>query len=208
MIMYVWANGGQTFGCCEPLRWRKEPVVPQLRTQWSLLLSQNKDPFDESMIGIRSGAGGSAGVGGVASIGNSPSKTISTVLCVGFGGAVACLGLLLGVVVGRGYFAVTALAAVTLLAILCCHVRQSCDDRARQLAYSASEQRRSSSRANNRAYSRVYNIPTPSEPVQTPIAVLHVPSLVTLQQGELQCPNPRVEQETEASDVILPTRLT
>ncbi|KAK8777716.1 hypothetical protein V5799_020946 [Amblyomma americanum] len=74
------------------------------------------------MIGIRSGSGG----GGVASIGNSPSRAISTVLCVGFGGAVACLGLMLGVIVSRAYFGVTVLAACVLLLLLCCRAREAC----------------------------------------------------------------------------------
>ncbi|XP_077557095.1 uncharacterized protein LOC144171189 [Haemaphysalis longicornis] len=74
------------------------------------------------MIGIRSGSGG----GGVSSIGNSPSRAISTVLCVGFGGAVACLGLMLGVIVSRAYFGVTVLAACVLLLLLCCRARDAC----------------------------------------------------------------------------------
>ncbi|KAH6945991.1 hypothetical protein HPB50_011000 [Hyalomma asiaticum] len=74
------------------------------------------------MIGIRSGGGG----GGVASIGNSPSRAISTVLCVGFGGAVACLGLMLGVIVSRAYFGVTVMAACVLLLLLCCRAREAC----------------------------------------------------------------------------------
>ncbi|CAN7979426.1 unnamed protein product [Ixodes persulcatus] len=142
------------------------------------------------MIGIRSGSGG----GGVASIGNSPSKAISTVLCVGFGGAVACLGLLLGVVVSRAYFAVTAMAACVLLLLLCCRAREACH--LRRPRYSMQAEPAPAAQAQAQRYSRVYNVPSPRDPV-LPFAALqegfdgrqHALSLSCIQNGG-QCLDP------------------
>ncbi|CAN7991925.1 unnamed protein product [Ixodes hexagonus] len=150
------------------------------------------------MIGIRSGSGG----GGVASIGNSPSKAISTVLCVGFGGAVACLGLLLGVVVSRAYFAVTAMAGCVLLLLLCCRAREACHLRRPRCSMRVAEPPPAvaavsqSQQPQAQRYSRVYNVPSPGDPV-LPFAALqegfdgrqHALSLSCTQNGG-QCSDP------------------
>lgn len=54
----------------------------------------------------------------------SPSRTISNLLCIGFGGAVSVMGTFLGLVTHRGYFVLTIVTVTILATMACCSLRR------------------------------------------------------------------------------------